>query len=248
MCIIIMSVGCEKMNDTERQVPKHVAIIMDGNGRWATKRGYKRNIGHLEGSKTLEKLGLYILNQGVKVLSVFAFSTENFRRSREEVDYLMNLFVEMFTKKFKQFKKENIKVIFSGRKSPLRQDVLDAMAKMEEETKDNDKGILNICLNYGGQEELIDASRKIALDYKEGKLNLDDLNKESFAKYLYHDLPPIDLMIRTSGELRVSNFMLYQLAYSEMVFTDVYFPDFKEKEFDKVLEEYYNRNRRFGGN
>ena len=235
------------MNKDDITVPAHVAIIMDGNGRWAQSRGLKRSAGHLEGSKTLEKTGLYIFNKGVKVLSVFAFSTENFKRSNEEVDYLMNLFIEMFTKKCKMFKKNNIKIIFSGRCHPLRSDVVEAMRRIEEDTKDNNKGILNICLNYGGQEELIDASRKIALDYKEGKLDLDTLNKETFAKYLYNDLPPIDLLIRTSGEYRVSNFMLYQMAYSEIVFPKVLFPDFKEKEFDMALEEFNNRHRRFGG-
>ena len=199
------------MNQENINIPNHVAIIMDGNGRWATKRGLNRSMGHLEGSKTLEKLGTYILKKGVKVLSVFAFSTENFKRSDEEVDYLMNLFIDMFTKKCKRFKKEGIKVIFSGR-------------------------------------EKLDASKKIAEDYKKGILDLDSLNKETFAKYLYNDLPPIDLLIRTSGELRISNFMLYQMAYSEMTFPNILFPDFKEKEFDIALEEYQKRNRRFGGN
>lgn len=233
--------------DSKINVPCHVAIIMDGNGRWATSRGLNRSAGHLEGSKTLEKTGLYILKRGVKVLSVFAFSTENFKRSDEEVNYLMNLFIEMFTKKCKSFKKNNIKVIFSGRKHPLRADVLSAMAKIEEDTKNNDGGILNICLNYGGCEELIDASCKIAEEYKSGDLDLTTLNKETFAKYLYNDLPPIDLLIRTSGEYRISNFMLYQMAYSEMFFTKTLFPDFKEKEFDLALEDFNKRNRRFGG-
>lgn len=231
----------------ELNIPNHVAIIMDGNGRWAKQRGLKRSLGHLEGSKTLEKTGVYIFKKGVKVLSVFAFSTENFKRSEEEVDYLMNLFIEMFTKKCKEFKKNGIKVVFSGRKKPLREDVLQAMNKIENDTKDNKEGILNICLNYGGQEELIDASKKIALDYKEGKIDLDSLTKESFAKYLYNDLPPIDLLIRTSGELRISNFMMYQSSYAEMYFTNTLFPDFKSKEFDEAIEAFNNRNRRFGG-
>jgi len=236
------------MNENNIVIPNHVAIIMDGNGRWATQRGLKRSEGHLAGSKTLEKTGVHILKKGVKVLSVFAFSTENFKRSSDEVNYLMNLFIEMFTKKVKEFKKNKIKIVFSGRKQPLREDVLNAMNKIQEETKDNEEGILNICLNYGGQEEMIDASCKIAKDYQDGKLDLNTLSKETFAKYLYNDLPPIDLLIRTSGEYRVSNFMLYQMAYSEMVFTDTYFPDFSEKEFDNVLDEFQNRNRRFGGN
>ena len=236
------------MNENKLNIPCHVAIIMDGNGRWATKRGLSRSLGHLEGSKTLEKLGIHILKKGVKVLSVFAFSTENFKRSKEEVDYLMNLFIEMFAKWYKKIKKEGIIVILSGRTIPLREDVLQSMRNLEKETENNKNGILNICLNYGGQEEIIDASKKIAEDYKNGNLDLDSLNKESFAKYLYNDLPPIDLLIRTSGELRISNFMLYQLAYSEMTFPNILFPDFKEKEFDMALEEYQKRNRRFGGN
>lgn len=231
----------------DENMPKHVAIIMDGNGRWATMRGKKRSEGHLEGSKTLKKLALHILKKGVKILSVFAFSTENFKRSDEEVEYLMNLLVEYFKKELKLFNKYNIKVLISGRREKLREDVLEAIDKIQKETQNNDGGILNICLNYGGQEEIIDASKKIANDYKNGKLKLEELDKESFSKYLYNDLEPIDLLIRTSGELRISNFMLFQLAYSELYFTNTYFPDFKEKEFDIALEEYQKRIRRFGG-
>lgn len=229
------------------EVPKHVAIIMDGNGRWAKERGKKRSDGHLEGSKTLEKLSTYILKKGVKTLSVFAFSTENFKRDKEEVDYLMNLIVKYFRKKAKTFNENGIKVIISGRKINLCDDVIDAIDYIENYTKDNKKGILNICFNYGGVEEIIDASKKIALDYKNKDIDLDLLDKKTFSKYLYHDLEPIDLLIRTSGEYRISNFMLFQAAYSEFYFTDIYFPDFNEKEFDKALESYYNRDRRFGG-
>jgi len=232
---------------SEQNIPKHVAIIMDGNGRWAKQRGKKRSEGHLEGSKTLEKLAFHILKKGVEVLSVFAFSTENFKRSEEEVDYLMNLIVQYFKKKASKFNENNIKVKISGRRSNLRKDVLEAIDYIQEYTKYNTGGTLNICFNYGGQEEIIDASKKIAIDYKEGNISLDNLNKELFNKYLYHDILPIDLLIRTSGELRISNFMLFSLAYSELYFTDVYFPDFKEKEFDIALLEYQKRNRRFGG-
>lgn len=232
---------------SEQNIPKHVAIIMDGNGRWAKQRGKKRSEGHLEGSKTLEKLAFHILKKGVEVLSVFAFSTENFKRSEEEVDYLMNLIVQYFKKKASKFNENNIKVKISGRRSNLRKDVLEAIDYIQEYTKYNTGGTLNICFNYGGQEEIIDASKKIAIDYKEGNISLDNLNKEFFNKYLYHDILPIDLLIRTSGELRISNFMLFSLAYSELYFTDVYFPDFKEKEFDIALLEYQKRNRRFGG-
>lgn len=226
----------------------HVAIIMDGNGRWATKRGLKRTEGHKEGSKTLEKIAIHAINRGVKVLSVYAFSTDNFKRTKEEVDYLMDLVILTFKTKFKSIDKEGIRVIFSGRKEPLREDVLSAMDELQEKTKNNTKGILNICLNYGGQEEIVDASKKLVKDVIENNISIDDINKELFYKYLYQDLPPIDLLIRTSGEYRVSNYMLYQMSYSEFYFTDTLFPDFNEEEFDKALDEFSKRDRRFGKN
>ena len=228
-------------------MPTHVAIIMDGNGRWAKQRGLKRSDGHLEGSKIIRRLSRHIFSKGIKMLSIFAFSTENFKRSDEEVSYLMGLIVKYFRKEAHEFKDNNIKVVVSGRKDRLSDEVLEAIDFIENYTVDNTAGILNICFNYGGQEELIDASKKIAIKYKNGELDLDSLNKESFYNYLYNKLEPIDFLIRTSGEERISNFMLYQLAYSELYFTDVYFPDFTEEEFDKALEEYKNRNRRFGG-
>lgn len=225
----------------ELKIPNHVAIILDGNGRWATERGLKRSKGHDAGFKNLKTLSDYILTCGVKILSVFAFSTENFKRSKEEVDYLMNLFVTGFKKERNYFVEKNIKVIFSGRKVNLRKDVVKAMNELEKITKDGTKGILNICLNYGGQSEIVDAVNNIILD------GVKEVDEETFSKYLYQELPPIDLMIRTSGELRISNFMLWQLAYAELYFSNTYFPDFDEKEFDKALVEYTKRDRRFGG-
>lgn len=228
------------------KIPNHLAIIMDGNGRWAKQRGKKRSMGHLEGSKTLEDLAVYAVRRGIKVLSVYAFSTDNFKRSEDEVSYLMNLFTTLFKTKLKKIQNEGIKVVFSGRKHPLSDEVLDAMDKIVEKTKNNKNGILNICINYGGQEEIVDATKKIAKDIENGKLKEEDLNKEIFNKYLYQDLPPIDLLIRTSGEYRVSNFMLYQMSYSEFYFIDTLFPDFKESELDKAIESYNHRDRRFG--
>ncbi len=227
-------------------IPNHVAIIMDGNGRWATKRGLDRSMGHLEGSKTLEKLAIHALDRGVKVLSVYAFSTDNFKRSQKEVDYLMNLIVKYFNTKFEKISKKGIKVLVSGRKTNLREDVLKAIDNIEEKTKNNTAGILNICLNYGGQEEIIDGAIKLAKDINNG-LDISNFKREDFYKYLYHELPPIDLLIRTGGELRVSNFMLYELSYSEFYFTNTYFPDFDKSEFNKALFMYENRDRRFGG-
>ena len=228
-------------------IPNHVAIIMDGNGRWATRQGKKRTEGHYAGYKRLKKTALYILGKGVKYLSVFAFSTENFKRSEEEVNYLMDLFVTAFKSDLGFFVRNNVKVIFSGRIKPLSDKVLKVMEELVDETKDCTGGTFNICLNYGGQAELVDAAKKIAIDYKENNINLDDIDMNKFYKYLYQNLPPVDLMIRTSGELRISNFMLYSIAYAELYFTETCFPDFDEKEFDKALEAYNNRNITKGG-
>ena len=228
----------------DRKIPNHVAIFMDGNRRWATEKGKSPSMGHLEGSKTLEKTGMYIFSTGVKYLSVFAFSTENFKRSEEEVTYLMDLLIKGFKSTCEKFVKNGIRVTISGRKTNLRDDILKAVEEIEDKTKYGTVGTLNICFNYGGQAEIEDAAKKLAIDYKDGKVDLDNVD---FNKYLYHDLPPIDLMIRTSGEMRISNFMLYQLAYGELYFTNKYFPDFDEKEYELAIDEYNKRKRRFGG-
>jgi len=227
-------------------IPKHVAIIMDGNGRWALERGKKRSDGHKEGGKALERLALHAKKLGIKVLSVYAFSTDNFKRSKEEVDFLMNLLMLYFNDKLNRVCEEGIKVVFSGRRNPLSDEVLKAMDKIVERTKDNQNCILNICLNYGGQEEVVDAAVKLANDLNEGLVSVEDLNRESFLKYLYQDLPPIDLLIRTGKEHRLSNFMLYQLNYAEIYFVDTYFPDFLEQDLEEALNYYSNRDRRFG--
>lgn len=230
----------------EIKIPNHLAIILDGNGRWATEKGKKRTAGHYAGYKNLKKLSIYVLKKGIKYLSVYAFSTENFGRSEEEVNYLMDLFIKCFQKDTDFFNKRNVKVVFSGRKVPLRDDIIEAMDKITNTTKNNTGGVFNICLNYGGQSEIVDATKKITQDVINGKLNINDIDEKSYYKYLYNNLPPIDFMIRTSGEIRVSNFMLYQISYSEMYFPKTYFPDFNEKELDKALEEYTKRDRKFG--
>ncbi len=227
------------MNQENLKIPNHVAIILDGNGRWAKNKGKKRTEGHKAGYENLKNISRYILNNGTKVLSVFAFSTENFKRPQEEVDFLMDLFMQGFNKDAKYFQKENIKVVFSGRKDNLRQDVIDAMNKMIENTKDNTLGTLNICLNYGGRAEIVDAVNQAVL-------NGETVTEETFSNYLYNNLPDIDLMIRTSGEVRISNFMLWQLSYAELYFPNCYFPDFNETEYDKAILEYTRRDRRFG--
>ena len=230
------------------KIPYHVGIILDGNGRWATERGLKRSEGHKAGFETLKILSKHVFTRGVKVLSVFAFSTENFNRTKDEVDYLMNLFLKGFKSSIKEFNKNNIKVVFSGRKEPVSDKVYKSMKSLEKETLNNTGGILNICLNYGGQTEIVDTTKKLINDVLDGKLKTEDITPEIFMKNLYNDLPPMDFLIRTSGEIRVSNFMLFSLAYAEMYFPNTYFPDFKESEFDKALEEYTKRDRRFGKN
>ena len=226
---------------------KHVAIIVDGNGRWAKERGKVRSEGHLAGSKMLERIILHTArNTNIKVLSLYVFSTENFKRSKEEVDYLMNLFMKWFSVSSKKYKKDDIKIIFSGRKEPLSDDVYTTMKKLEERTKDHKGLIVNFCLNYGGRAEIVDATKKIAKELQMGKITESDITEDYFSTKLYNKLPDVDFVIRTSGEQRISNFLLWELSYAEFLFVSTYFPDFDENCFDKAIEEYYNRDRRFG--
>ena len=231
----------------QENMPKHLAIIMDGNRRWAKKRGLASNFGHKEGAKTLKKLCKYIEQLGIPYVSVFAFSTENFKRSKEEVDALMNLFITMFTKEFHFLLEDGVKIVFSGKRNPLPEKVLKAMDEMMEKSKNNTKYTFNVCLNYGGQDELVSATKKLAQKVQAGELKIEEITEKTIEENLYQQLPPIDFLIRTSGEYRISNFMLWQMAYAEFYFTDVLFPDFDEKQLDIALEEYQNRNRRFGG-
>lgn len=226
---------------------KHLAIIMDGNGRWAQKRGMKRSMGHKKGSETLEKIALHLNELGINVLSVYAFSTDNFKRSKEEVDYLMDLFIEMFNKKLKKLIDRGVKVVFSGSKDNLRSDVVSAMDNIVAKTKDNLGTILNICLNYGGQEEIIRAAEKYHDDLVNNVVSKNDINRDNFYKYMDNDLPPIDILIRTGGDHRLSNFMLYELTYAEIYFIDTLFPDLNNKEIDNIIDSFYHKDRRFGG-
>ena len=229
-------------------IPKHVAIIMDGNGRWAEQRGLKRSDGHKAGSEALKKVVEYAFNNGIEVLSVFAFSTENFKRSAEEVNYLMNLFVVVFKKYFNELHNKGIKIVFSKKEEGLPVNLEKLIKDITEKTKNNKKGIFNVCINYGGYDEIIDMTKKISTKVKNNELDINDINAHVINENLYQVLPPIDLVIRTSGEYRISNFMLLQMAYAELYFTNTYSPDFNDAEFEKALNEYKNRNRRFGGN
>lgn len=228
-------------------IPTHIGIIMDGNGRWAIKRGKARSYGHRVGADTLKELCLHMNKVGVKYISLYAFSTENFKRDKVEVDFLMNLFISLFTKEFQTILDDNIKVLFSGRREPLPSNVLKAMDKITEASANNTGAVLNICLNYGGQSEIVDMNKKISQQVLDGQIKIEDINYEIVHKNLYQDIPPLDLVIRTSGELRLSNFMMYQASYAEFYFTKTLFPDFNAEEFDKVIEEFNKRNRKFGG-
>ena len=230
-----------------KNMPQHVAIIIDGNRRWA-KENNKTNLqGHKKGFENIRKLAEYIFAKGVKYLSVFAFSTENFNRSAEEVKYLMDTFVTEFKKEYKRLITKDIKIVFSGRRHNLREDVCQAMDEATALSKDNNGGIFNICLNYGGHAEIIDASKKMIVDVQEGKLQLDEINEQTMTNYLYQPLPQIDLLIRTGSEFRVSNFMLWQLNYAEFYFPPILWPEFSKYNFDQAIIEYQKRNRHFGG-
>ena len=233
--------------NNELNIPNHVGIIMDGNGRWAQQRGMIRTMGHRTAIKTLKGLCLHMADVGVKYASLYAFSTENFKRDKKEVDYLMDLFISSFKKEFKFLIEKDVRVLFSGRREPLPEKVLEAMDEIVEDTKNNKSLVLNICLNYGSHAELVDTTKKICEMYKNGEISLDQIDEDFLQKNLYQDLPPLDFVIRTSGELRLSNFMMYQASYAEFYFPEVLFPDFNEDEFDKAIEVFNKRNRRFGG-
>lgn len=228
-------------------IPNHVAIILDGNRRWARRNHLTTKEGHYKGFINLENLSDYIFSKGIKVLSIYAFSTENFSRTKEEVDYLMVLFVQMFKRYLNRLNRENIRIVFSGRREPLPKKVLNVIDEVSKRTCNNTGPIFNICINYGGKTEIVDTTKKLCQKVLAGELDVSDIDIDTFEDNLYHDLPPIDLMIRTSGEQRLSNFLLWQNAYAEFYFPEVEFPAFDEAEFDKALEEFSKRNRRFGG-
>ena len=225
----------------ESKIPNHIAIIMDGNGRWAEKRGLPRTLGHKEGANALRKIITYAGKIGVKYLTVYAFSTENWKRSKDEVDALMFLFKTYLKNEEKSIMKNNVRFLVSGRKDDVSPSLLEAIKKLEHKSKNNTGLTLNIAFNYGGRAEIVDAVNSIL------KSGIDNLAEEDFSKYLYNNIPDPELLVRTSGELRISNFLLWQIAYSEIYITDALWPDFDEKELDKAIESYNGRDRRFGG-
>lgn len=227
---------------------KHLAIIMDGNGRWAKKRGLPRTKGHEEAFNRIREILDYCKDYDIKVVSLYAFSTENWKRPKAEISFLFNYLEIFFKREINEIMEEGTKIIVSGDISKLPEKTRKTTEKAIEMTKNNTNMVLNICLNYGGKEELTRAARLIAEEVKEGKLQLEDINEQVMENHLYTaGLPNVDLMIRTSGEIRTSNFLPWQIAYAEYVFTPVYFPDFRRKEFVDCLIEFNKRNRRYGG-
>ena len=229
-------------------IPQHIAIILDGNGRWAKKKGMPRNYGHTQGSKNVERICEDAYKMGVKYLTVYAFSTENWKRPKDEVDALMNLLRNYMKTCLKTAEKNRMRVRVIGDKTALDDDIRRRIAELEEATKNNDGLCFQIALNYGSRDEMIRAMKKMSADCANGKVNPEEITEELFESYLdTHDIPDPDLMIRTSGEQRLSNYLLWQLAYSEFYFTDVLWPDFTKEDLTKAIEYYNGRDRRFGG-
>lgn len=229
-------------------VPEHIAIILDGNGRWAKRRGMPRGYGHVKGCENLEKVCGYARELGVKYLTVFAFSTENWKRSRDEVEGLMKLFRDYLKKCIKISEKWKMQVRVIGEVSAFDQDIQDSVRALEEFSSRFDELHFQLALNYGSRDEIVRGVRRMLAECQEGKLAPEDLTEERFGSYLdTAGLPDPDLLIRTSGELRLSNFLLWQLAYTEFYFADVHWPDFDREELVKAIEQYNKRDRRFGG-
>ena len=231
-----------------KQVPNTIAFILDGNGRWAKKRGLARNFGHAKGIETLVKTSENCRDLGIKNIIVYAFSTENWSRPKEEVDYLMKALISSLEKYKKRLLKYQVRVKVLGERENLSPEILNAINEVEELTKDFTSYTIGICFNYGGRTEIVNAAKTICQNVLDNKMSIDDITIDSFENYLYtSEFGPIDLMIRTSGEQRLSNFLPWQLAYSEFIFTNCYWPDFNKKVLYECIDEFQSRNRRFGG-
>ncbi|HIV40771.1 MAG TPA: isoprenyl transferase [Candidatus Mediterraneibacter guildfordensis] len=230
------------------KVPQHIAIILDGNGRWAKAKGMPRNYGHAQGSKNVERICEEAWRMGIKYLTVYAFSTENWNRPDSEVAALMKLLRNYMKTCLKTAAKNDMKIRVIGDIEPLDDDIKNRIRELEEATVNNGGLNFTIALNYGSRDEITRAAKKLAADCAAGKVSAEEINEDLFQSYLdTHDIPDPDLMIRTSGEQRLSNYLLWQLAYSEFYFTDVPWPDFTKEELVRAIEEYNHRHRRFGG-
>jgi len=236
------------MNIDKNKLPTHIAIITDGNGRWAKSKGLTRQAGHKKGSETLINVVQQANELGIKYLTVFAFSTENWRRPKKEIDYLMNLASNMFNSHGNQFKKMNIKTNVIGDLTRLPYKLQEIVKDVMFRSKDRDGLVFTVALSYGSREEIVSTTKKIAMDIVNKEIDINELNEELFNSYLYtNSLPDVDLLIRTSGEKRISNFLLWQVSYSELYFTDVCWPDFSREEFYKAINFFAKNERRFGG-
>ena len=232
----------------KQKVPEHVAIIMDGNGRWATKKGLPRSYGHKRGVNVLKEILKVSKKLGCKVLTVYAFSTENWSRPTKEVDFLINLFCEVLRNEIDEIHQESTKIKFIGDLSPFPETLKKIISSSESLTKNNNKFLLNVCVNYGGRQEIVKVAKELALKSSSGEINPSEVNEELFnSELLTRGIKDPELLIRTSGEKRISNFLLWQLAYSEIYISDVMWPEFNEFEFLKAIIDYQSRNRRFGG-
>ncbi|MBO5264392.1 MAG: polyprenyl diphosphate synthase [Ruminococcus sp.] len=228
-------------------LPEHIGFIMDGNGRWAKRKGLPRSFGHREGAKNFKKIVRYCKDIGIKNISFYAFSTENWKRPKEEIDVIMDLFREYIVDVRKHLS-ENTRMIFLGDKSVFDDDLREKMIKLEEDTKDYKEMNLLMAVNYGGRDEIAYVARQLAQKAKDGLINPEDITEKTIDEHLYSKgIPDVDLIIRPSGELRLSNFLIWQSAYAEYYFTDIMWPDFTPKELDKALIDFANRGRRFGG-
>ena len=231
----------------EAPMPVHVGVIMDGNGRWAKKRGLPRKFGHREGAKTFRKIVRHAKAIGIKYITFYAFSTENWKRPEDEVQSIMKLF-EKYLDELDDFLKEHVRIRFIGDRSKLSDTLKAKMARSEELSKDYDLMTLILAINYGGRDEITNAVKLIAEDVKAGKIDPSEINDDLIQSRLYTlDIPDVDLIIRPSGEQRLSNFLIWQSAYAEYYFTDILWPDFSKKDLEKAVEVYRDRHRRFGG-
>lgn len=227
--------------------PQHIAIIMDGNGRWAQNKNLARREGHKEGVKTLKKIVKYAADTDISSLTVYAFSTENWKRPKAEVDFLLALLKRTMRNEINELLDNGVRVNFLGRKENLSKKLIQEIEYIENKSKKNKRLTLNIAFNYGGRAEIVDATKKILLESKNGNIDIDELDEEKFSSYLYKsEYKDIELLIRTGGDKRLSNFLLWQSAYAELYFTDKYWPDFDEAELDAALEDFRNRERKFG--
>lgn len=233
--------------DKER-IPEHVAIIMDGNGRWATKKGLPRSFGHNQGVSVLKKILKAAKNLGCKVITVYAFSTENWTRPTKEVDFLINLFSEVLKNEIKEIHEESTKIKFIGDLTPFPKNLKEIISSSESLTENNNKFLFNVCVNYGGRQEIVKVAKELALKSSAGEIKPSEINEELFnSELLTGGIKDPELLIRTSGEKRISNFLLWQLAYAEIHITDVLWPDFNADTLAKALLDYQSRRRRFGG-